>query len=300
MDRAKKILKWVGIAFGGLVVVLGVGVGVASCMASSADAVTYETPDHAFDVPSLSDPDRAAEAERLYMARGCGECHGADGTGRVLVDAPPFMVAPPNITGVARAMEPTALHRLIRRGIRADGTSVFFMPAHEYQRMPDEELGLIIAHARSLPQSDTQQPPNELRLLGQVLDTLGVFDTPLRPASMIDQSADFDPASPDELGEYLAMACRGCHGPRLSGGPIPGAPEDQLGRPANLTQHSTGLEGWTEEDFSNALRNGVRPDGEELNPDQMPSRVYRFMSDEEVSALWAFLQTVDPQPYGNR
>lgn len=298
MRKLKKILKWVGIVLAALVLLIAIGVGVASCMYASHRDATFETAGHDFEIPD--DPALAGEGERLYLSRGCGECHGPDGAGRVLLDIPPFLMAPPNITGVMRALEPADLHRLIRRGVRGDGTPIFFMPSHEYQRMPDEELGLIVMHVRSLPQSDAVQPPSEMRILGRVLWALDVFDTPMFPAEVIDQDAPFEPIGEGELGEYIGASCTGCHGQRLSGGPIPGAPEEATGIPSNLTPHQTGLAGWSIEDFRTLLRTGIRPDGTEVNPDFMPWRVYRHENDEEIEALWDFLQSREPLPFGSR
>ena len=59
--------------------------------------------------------------------------------------------------------------------------------------------------------------------------------------------------------------------------------------PAALT--STGpTAAWSEADFSTALRTGLRPDGTAINP-MMPWRMTRLMTDEEISAVWAFLKT---------
>jgi len=284
-----------------LILIVGIGglVGAASFSWSSRLDTAYRTADHDLEIPELTDANRE-EAERLYLARGCGECHGADGAGRILADLPPFLMAPPNITGVMRTMSANDLHELVRRGVRPDGTPVFFMPAHEYERMPDEELGLITAYVRSLPQSDATQPASELRTPGQVLELLGVLDTPMLPAEIIDQQAAHDPAGPDEMGEYLSRNCTGCHGERLSGGAIPGAPESEVGLPPNLTPHASGLADWSEEEFVVAMRTGRSRDGRELNPQHMPWRVYRHMTDAELAAVWAHLQTVEPQPFGNR
>ncbi len=249
--------------------------------------------------PELTDENRA-EAERLFLSRGCGECHQADGSGQVLADIPPFRMAPPNITRVVRHMSAAELHALVRRGVRSDGSPLFFMPAHEYARMPDSELGLIVAHIRSLPQSDASHPPSELRVPGQLMALLGVFDTPMIPAEALDLSAPFDPARPDEVGEYLATACQGCHGHHLSGGPIPGAPEEITGVPKNLTPDETGLAGWDLDKFTAALREGRGGDGHTMDAKQMPWRVYRHFSDVEISAIFEHLQGLEPRPYGGR
>jgi len=52
-------------------------------------------------------------------------------------------------------------------------------------------------------------------------------------------------------------------------------------------------------DFTRALREGRRPSGTEINP-FMPWRSYRRMTDDEIGALWLYVQSVPPKPYGGR
>jgi hypothetical protein len=68
---------------------------------------------------------------------------------------------------------------------------------------------------------------------------------------------------------------------------------------ANITPHQTGLADWTEEDFFQAMREGVRPDGSDIDP-FMPYEAFSGMTDDEISALWFYLQSVEPQEFGNR
>jgi mono/diheme cytochrome c family protein len=298
----KKALKWTGVGLGVVAALLGVFVGYAIYAANARADQRYRVPAYALEVPS--DAASLAEGERLYHARGCAECHGEDGAGRVMIDAPPLLLAPPNITVVGASMSPSDWHGLVRHGVYGDGSTAFFMPAHEYARMPDRELGALIAYVRTLAPREATHPPSELRPLGKVLLTLGVLDT-MYPAERIDHAAPLDPApepSPTAaFGSYLTESCRGCHGEHLSGGPIPGAPEDQTGVPTNLTMHETGLRAWSVETFKSALRTGRRPDGSEINPRFMPWRsMHSHMTDTELEAMWAYLQTVEPRPEGSR
>jgi hypothetical protein len=45
------------------------------------------------------------------------------------------------------------------------------------------------------------------------------------------------------------------------------------------------------------LRQGAGPGGVPIDP-FMPVRLTKGMSDTEIDALWAYLQTVPPQPMG--
>ena len=105
------------------------------------------------------------------------------------------------------------------------------------------------------------------------------------------------PAPTAEYGKYPSVTCRGCHGKTLSGGPIPGTPPDWKA-PANITPEGIGR--YTEADFTRILREGKRPDGTRLDTTRMPVRFTKNLSDTEVQALYAFLKTVPPKPFGGR
>ena len=102
-----------------------------------------------------------------------------------------------------------------------------------------------------------------------------------------------------EYGRYLAgfSGCLGCHGPGLSGGHVDGPPDTPPA--SNLTPDSTGIQKWTEADFERALRHGVRPDGRPIDV-FMPWPNFSGMTDDEVRALWLFIRSMPPKPFGNR
>ena len=65
---------------------------------------------------------------------------------------------------------------------------------------------------------------------------------------------------------------------------------------ANITSDATGIGNWTEENFVYAIRNGKlkgMPNGRDLLP-PMPWFQYRNMTDEDLKAVFAYLQTVPP------
>jgi mono/diheme cytochrome c family protein len=108
-----------------------------------------------------------------------------------------------------------------------------------------------------------------------------------------------------ERGKYLAglMGCEHCHTPfgptgpdqskRFAGGlEIP----EVFGtwRSLNITQDKeTGIGDWTDEQIIASIREGKRPDGEQLFP-IMPYLFYNSMSDDDAKAMVAFLRTVEP------
>ena len=147
---------------------------------------------------------------------------------------------------------------------------------------------------------DRTIPASRIKPLGRLLYAAGQF--PIVTADLVDHAAppapDHQPAVTVEYGRYLANigGCIGCHGPGLSGGKIPGG--DPAWRPAtNISPE--GLKGWTELDFVNALKTGIRPNGIPIDT-LMPWRLAGQMDSTEMGAVWRFVQSVPPKPWGGR
>jgi hypothetical protein len=106
------------------------------------------------------------------------------------------------------------------------------------------------------------------------------------------------PAPTAQYGKYLALLCTGCHGHGLSGGKIPGAPPE-LPIPTNITPHETGIKAYTEADFMRLLNTGIKRNGKKLDP-FMPLPALTAMNDVEKKALWLYLRSLPPKPFGGR
>lgn len=115
----------------------------------------------------------------------------------------------------------------------------------------------------------------------------------------LDAYAADEDAAQGSRGEYLATAanCITCHtkagGQRFAGGL---AFRTRFGTmySTNITPDpETGIGAWSEEDFERALRGGVRPNGEHLYP-TFPYTAFTGMSDEDVSALYAYFMGISP------
>ncbi len=100
-----------------------------------------------------------------------------------------------------------------------------------------------------------------------------------------------------ERGKYLALAgnCASCHtaanGAFMAGGL---AFETPFGRiySTNITPDAnTGIGNWSGAQFLNAMRQGVRPDGEHLYP-VFPYTAYTKVTDEDATALFAYLNSI--------
>ncbi len=299
-----RILKWVGGIVGTLLVVALVVFGVQIVRFGRAQAAVHDVPAPAI----VASTDSAVIARGHHIAGsfgGCLGCHGEGLRGSLVEDLGPIgVMSAPNLTrgkgGVGDHYTDAQLARAIRFGIRPDGRSLSFMPTEEHNWWPDDELQAVVSFVRSVPPVDHEVAPATVGTLGKVLNGFGVMKvlsisqiTPGAP-----RGAAPVPAPTAAYGAYLARTCMGCHGEHLSGGRIPGAPAS-LPMPLNLTPHATGLGGWTKEQFVTVLNTGVRPDGRKL-ADFMPIATMRTLDDVEKSALWAYLQGLEPRAEGGR
>jgi mono/diheme cytochrome c family protein len=103
-----------------------------------------------------------------------------------------------------------------------------------------------------------------------------------------------------EKGRYLATAadCVACHTIQNGGKPFAGGraietPFGNITSPNITPDVETGIGSWSDDQFDNAVRNGVRPDGRRLYP-AMPFTYYTKMSHDDVVAIRAYLNTVEP------
>lgn len=298
-------LRRIGMALvAGLVVVTLAG-GGAYGIAGLRMARTYD-----IEVESITVPDDAAGIERgrrvAYVLSKCVDCHAPDLGGMVMIDDPAFgRISGANLTrgvgGIGADYSDGDYVRAIRHGVGPDGRPLLIMPSHEYFHLSDEDLGALIAYLKRLSPIDRVLPENHVGPVARVLYVTGRLRE-LLPAEIIDHDGQrIGPVSPGptvEYGEYLAMTtgCKGCHGMGLSGGPVIGTPPD-FPHATNLTP--TGLGAWTEDDFFTAMREGRRPDGSLIDP-RMPWAATAQMTDDEIRALWLYLQTVPERETGRR
>jgi cytochrome c553 len=258
-------------------------------------------PGRALTVPT--DADSLARGEHVATALGgCDKCHGGDFGGKVVIPQGVMgLFAAPNLTpgpgGVLAGYDIQEFERLLHDGVRADGTSVRFMPTTTFHHLADTDVADLYAYLKSLPPIDRTEPPVEVGPLTRVLYLFGKF--PLVQAELIDHAEQAPPAPPPigptaAYGAYLGTHCQGCHGDDLVGGPVPGGPPDWPPA-ANLTRNEeVGLGKWSGADFARALRQGTKPDGTAL---RLPmAGAFAMLSDDEVAALWAWLETVPARP----
>lgn len=301
----KKPVKIVLASVAGLVVVVAVAAGAVSRLSDRKLHRIVQLPP--LQVTFTQAEGQLEHGEYLYKTRGCMECQGPDGGGHVVIDDKDsgFFVRSPNITaggsGPARSYADADWVRTLRHGVKPSGEPLLIMPSEDYARMTDADVGAVVAYVRSLPPASTggaefspwPLPIKAAYLFGAIKDA----------AEKIDHTAPLPEAVPDDLlarGKYVAAGCSGCHGQNFSGGKIPGGPPSWPAA-ANLTTapDSAMAHYASAEQFKSMLRTGKRPDGSVVS-DVMPFKSLAFMNDAELDALFAFLKTVDPRPFGQR
>jgi mono/diheme cytochrome c family protein len=286
-------IKWVGILLAGIFGLMVVAGLLVYFIAGARLAVEY-----IFPVPEIIIPTGPAEIARgqhlVEALAGCQDCHGPDLGGMIINDdALNGRIVAGNLTGGAGGVggEYTDADwvRAIRHGVGSDGKPLVYVSSKTLYHLSDPDLGAVIAYLKTLPPVNRSLPATVIGILGRA----GILiDPSLLPAEVIDHTGP-RPERPSsgitaDYGRYLTIACRDCHGVNLTGNEGPGGGLD-LSPDGDLAV-------WTEADFIQALRTGVTPDGITLDPNLMPWERIGKLSDDELSAIWLYLQTLTPDP----
>lgn len=251
-------------------------------------------------------------SEREYSRFGYNVVEGTLGKGSNLFglkDAFPGDFYAPNITPYAlKDWSNREIFNAITKGMHKDGSQLYpLMPYVEYSRMDPEDIYDIIAYLRTLEPIASNQPRSSSNLPAEILlDPVGAdFVAPKKPST----------SNQVAYGKYLVDAgtCAGCHTPRdKRGAPVAGMdfaggtpfyiPGGKV-RSVNITpDFETGIGSWTKEVFVERFKRFQDP-GDPVNTDQiepgdfntaMPWRFYSNMSEAELEAIFAYLQTLEP------
>jgi cytochrome c553 len=162
---------------------------------------------------AASEPAAIAEGTRIAGVAGCKGCHGAAGKGRVFVDN--LLVgrlAPPGLARKAALYSDAELERLIRHGVKRDGTGVFIMSTDQLSHLSDRDVAGVIGWMRTLkPAPDDQVGATRF---GPLL-RLGVLTGGLKVNVVAARVAAGE--RPTDRGRYFVeVACQQCHAMRES------------------------------------------------------------------------------------
>jgi mono/diheme cytochrome c family protein len=276
-----RILRWLRNAFAAMVVLLLLGVAAIYALSERTMRRTFVEPLVAIAVPA--DSASVAEGGRLARIHGCRGCHQPDLSGEYFEDD--FLIgriAAPSLTLAAQKYSDEELVRIIRRGVRPDGRSVWGMPSEMFAPLRDEDLGAIIAYIRSV------SPPGGIprTIEPGPLARFGIVTKEYRPAVSWVRETDSITAAgyyptadePNGEGAYLARtSCPECHNLALQGYP-------------GDTPDLSIVAGYTPEQFAHFFATGEALGGRELTlMSEMARNRFSNFTDEEEAALYAYL-----------
>jgi mono/diheme cytochrome c family protein len=296
--------KWIkrsALALGALVVLAAAGVGTGLHLAERkmARQVTLDVRPVALQGEAVS----LDRGKYLFSSRGCVDCHGANGAGRVFVDnGKDLRIKGPNITGgaggVTASYQPADWVRTIRHGVAPTGRPLMVMPSEDYNRLTDADLASLIAYVKTLPPANgtgaevvLPLPARVLYGFGAIQDAAAKIDHGLPPAKAVAEGVNV------QHGAYVANMCLGCHNAQLTGGRIPGGPPDWPPA-ANLTPVAkSGMSAYAQpEAFMKMLKTGQRADGSKIQV--MPFESLRELNETDARALHLYLRGLPPRPQG--
>jgi len=321
----KPWIKWTLRIGGGLfAVLLVVVIGLVVYVNSSWKRV-YERP--VVDMKAPNDPATLERGEYLFKnGFGCWDCHSpvmdarVSPTGGRAFDlrnvGPGFgifysrNITPDEETGIGKWSDGQVV-RALREGLRPDGTVLFpVMPVEALRGLSDEDALSIVAYLRSLKPVSTEVKENEPSFTAKALFTFGV----LRPEQQITEPIP-TPAKgvTIDYGKYLAnhaAPCMECHTPRdLSDGSFyrdstfAGSTirfgQDEAGVDVETYARNirpdpeTGIGNWSEEQFLDAVRAGMRPDGTVLST-HMPYAHFGLLEEDDIKAIFLYLKSLEP------
>ena len=291
----KKVIKWIGIVLGvvvGLILVIGI---TLYFMGNARLNKTYDFPPSNIIIPT----DEASIEYGQHRAETlCQGCHGADlgGVENWFNAAPLGTIDSANLTsgegGIGSEFTTEDYVRAIRHGVNTSGKPIFMVAVSSTSHLSDGDLGAIIAYLKTIPPVDRKTNGQNFTPVAKILLAAGVLGKlPVEAVSHETQVTAPERGVSVEYGEYLVNTndCHVCHGPQLNGGPYPDPTITRIS--PNLTPGGE-LGFWTEEQFINTIRTGVAPGGHELNPELMPWKTYRQFYDDELKAVWLYLQSL--------
>lgn len=196
------------------------------------------------------------------------------------------------------------LFRLITTGVKRDGNPIFpVMPYHKYGQMDTDDIEAVIAFLRTLEPVVTNHPESRADFPVNL-----IMRTMPKKAELTTRPSPTDKVA---YGRYMvnAAACFDCHthfgkgkyiGPEGGGGREFQFPDGSILRAPNLTPHETGIKHFTKEAFVERFRmyadsgfvlHQVKPGDFQTI---MPWHMYGGMKEEDLSAIYDYLQTLEP------
>ena len=265
--------------------------------------------------PTAADDQDVMAKRGAYLVNGpaaCANCHtprnpdfslmaGKNLAGGFHLVDPAFDVYSANITpdketGIGTWSDEQII-RAIRQGIDDEGKIIFPpMPVPTYNNMSDDDVKAIVAYLHTIPAVHNEVPQSKWYIPQQAMPAPKGTPAP-------------SPTDKVAYGRYLVTAvahCFECHTtPDEHGVPdfahhlgagglkITLAPGMDAMTPNITSDKVTGIGAWSAADIKKALTEGLTPTGQHLSP-PMPFPWFKNMTDEDLDAVVAYIQTLPP------
>jgi mono/diheme cytochrome c family protein len=306
MKRFKKVAKWVGITILLLVTILSVTVAMKQ-------NTVYTAPYP--EIKASTDSNIINRGKHLvFSSAHCASCHStinADSllqlgiepslSGGYKFDLEIGNIYSKNITndketGIGNLTD-AEIARSLYYGVGSDGRAMFdFMPFHN---VSESDMQAIISYLRTQKPVKNKVPEHEYNVMGKVVKAFLL--KPTGPTGDIPKT--ITPDTTAQYGSYLINYvgnCSGCHtqrdlitgayiGEHLAGGNEFNEKGSIFITPNLTTDSSSRIFGWTYENFKQRFRTGKLVDNT-----PMPWDSYKRMTDDELKAIYNYLQTVKP------
>jgi mono/diheme cytochrome c family protein len=221
-----------------------------------------------------------AEGGRIARIIGCRGCHASDATGRVLVEnALLGRFAAPALARRAADYSDAQLSRLIRHGIKRDGTALHVMPVQAFRHLSDDDVARLIGWIRTLkPQSKDLPGTISYGPMARLLILTGGLPSQAHPETIAGHHR------PVAAGAYFVhVSCMACHDLRHA---QPQETDPTVTVPALADVGSS----YDANAFRHLLRTGVGMSGRDLGlMTRVATTDLSRLTDNEIAAVHTYL-----------
>lgn len=118
----------------------------------------------------------SVEGERLSKIVGCwAGCHGKTGQGGSIDMDGYYSVTAPNLSWIILSYSDSELARLIRFGVKRDGSSALGMISYTFYPLSEKDLSDIIAHLRRQPPQPAAPGHRTITMTARIRLALGAI-----------------------------------------------------------------------------------------------------------------------------
>lgn len=272
-------------------------IGVAAVpvlAAGTLAAMTFEKRVRHFDTPlptvriPVAQGD-LAEGKRVGMIFGCLACHKPNAAGGVMVENPVLgRIAAPNLTTAVPKYTDAEFVRVVRSGVRHDGTSTIIMPTRSFGSISDQDLASVLRYLRSLPPApDNGKLGMRFGPLGAVI--MATDGVKLSATQAIDTKPPLQrPMSGPTNGDYwINTTCTHCH---ALDEPHPIGDGKTVAPPLRAVVNA-----YNEDELVRMFRTGRSLGGAPLGVMGIVAKDAGFMTDEEIRNIHRALSPDRPK-----